>query len=158
MFLCKVCLNSDFLCNACEKKVKELGLTEDAVKLERFLYKFWQNNRIKMPQFDNVFDIGDEIVIITKKPSLLIGTKGSFVKKIEKFFNKHIIIIEPEKNAEAIEKILNVPILGINILYRNGKEIMKVRVKEKYKERVNKNKMRKIFENIIKKEYIVSFE
>lgn len=159
MRLCKVCLKSDFLCQACEKIVKKEGLSSEAIELERFLYFLTQQTRIREPSFDKVIDIGDTIIITTEKPALLIGNNGNIVKLIEKHFNKKVVVAHKNDYLSIAKKLLNIPIIGVNVVYK-GKEILKIRIKKMYetKTRSKQNVLVSTFHKLFNKEIKLHFE
>jgi transcription antitermination factor NusA-like protein len=74
----------------------------------------------------------DALIIITGRGDApkLVGKSGSVVKKIANKFKKSVRILEEASNFEEFveELIFPAPVNGINTLYRNNEEIIRIRI------------------------------
>ena len=138
MKICKVCLNNNILCSACNTKLKNKEIT----KLDVLVSKSIKKSKIKA-DFLNTLETKDTILILSDKEnsSRLIGKGGVNAKKLKKITNKKIIIIDNSNNKTIAESVLNSSIIGINILFAK---------QEKYRIRINKNNIKNIKKNMIK--------
>lgn len=153
MKICKICRNSDVLCQACQKKVEEGKIRQFEVDLDRAL-----SDINKEMDFKKAIIVENTLVIFTDNPSLLIGKGGNNVKKIQKKLGKKIKIV---KNTDDIKKIasdlLGASVIGMNIRYTPDGEEYVLRVSKKRK-RKNKDKTKKILEKMFNKKIDIKYE
>lgn len=130
--ICEVCLKSNILCSACKNKLDKGSITNDEIEVARYLY----NLSGKMKSIRDVKILGivnrDALIIITGRGDApkLVGKSGSVVKKIANKFKKSVRILEEASNFEEFveELIFPAPVNGINTLYRNNEEIIRIRI------------------------------
>lgn len=130
--ICEVCLKSDILCSGCQERLSAGKISQDDIKIARYLYALSDKMRsIKDIKISRVVDCGT-LVIITGRGDApkLVGRKGVVVKKIAKDFKKSIRILEeaPSFKDFAEEIISPASVSGINTLFRDNKEVYKIRV------------------------------
>jgi transcription antitermination factor NusA-like protein len=130
--LCEVCSKSEILCNSCQDKLDKGIITEDDVTVSRFLYNMSEKMKsIRDIKISKVIDC-EVLLIITGRgdAAKLVGKGGSVVKKIAKKFKKSIRILEEAPNFKEFveELIFPAPVNGINTLYRDNQEIMRIRI------------------------------
>ncbi len=130
--ICEVCLKSDILCNACQDKIEQGLITRDEVEVARYIYRL--SDKMKSIRNVNVLKIinSDALIIVTGRGDApkLVGKAGAVVKKIALKFKKSIRILEESSNFEDFveELIFPTTVNGINTLYRNNEEIIRIRV------------------------------
>lgn len=130
--ICEVCLKSNILCNSCQSKMDEGLLNEDEIEVARYIYKLSEKMKsirdVKLLRIIN----SDVLIIVTGRGDApkLVGKAGSVVKKIANRFKKSIRILEEASNLEDFveELIFPTQINGINTLYRDNEEIMRIRI------------------------------
>jgi transcription antitermination factor NusA-like protein len=102
------------------------------VEIARYIYKLSD----KMKSIRNVTLLkiinSDALIIVTGRGDApkLVGKAGSVVKKIAQRFKKSIRILEESSNFEDFveELIFPMTVNGINTLYRNNEEIIRIRI------------------------------
>jgi transcription antitermination factor NusA-like protein len=111
----------------------EQGLmTADEVEIARYIYRL--SEKMKSIRDVKVLKIinSDALIIVTGRGDApkLVGKSGAVVKKIAQRFKKSIRILEESSNFEDFveELIFPTPVNGINTLYRNNEEIIRIRV------------------------------
>ena len=130
--ICEVCLKSDILCNACQNKLEQGIINQDEIEIARYLYRL--SEKMKSIRDVNILRIinSDALIIITGRGDApkLVGKAGAVVKKIANRFRKSIRILEESSNLEDFveELIFPTTVNGINTLYRNNEEIIRIRV------------------------------
>jgi transcription antitermination factor NusA-like protein len=132
--LCDNCLESKKLCNSCYEKLNNNEINEMEVNVLRFIHSLSKKTHsLKDIKIVKVID-RDVLLIITGRgdAARLVGKGGAVVKLIAKKFKKSIRILEEASNfREFIEELVTpANINGINTLYRDNKEILRVRVPE----------------------------
>ena len=130
--LCNACLKSNTLCAACHCKLENGIISKDEIEVVRYIYKLSE----KMKSISDVrilkVNNSNALVIITGRGDApkLVGKSGAVVKKIAQKFKRPIRILEEASSLKdfAEELIFPTPINGINTLYRNSEEIIRIRV------------------------------
>lgn len=152
MKICGICLNNDMLCQACNNKLERGEISELDVKLSRALHKLGIRG-----DFIKAID-GNYVVIFcdSSSASKLIGRSGRNAKKIEGAIGKRVRVIENSGKKAVAEKVLNVPVIGINILYSGG-ESYKIRIQKQYQRKV-KQEAASMLDKIFDKNVQLVFE
>jgi len=160
MKICKICANNDILCNVCNEKLAKGEITQLDVDISRAIEKLKNEFKIKNIDFDFCLEGERTVYIFTKKSGGLIGPGGRNVKKLTEYLGKPVKIIEKTNNVKGlIEKLIGTsPLIGINILYKNGCEIFKVRLKKDFKKKLNIKELREIAKQATGKDIEVVFE
>ncbi len=156
MKICKLCLKSDMLCNACNKKVESGEISRAELDVARSLSKIEEGL-----EFSKAVDAGRKIVILCGKSdvSRIVGRGGRNAKKLEKDLKKSVKVIGTDSLADdknALESLFNVPVIGINILY-SGSESYRIRIEKKFERRIDKDII-KILDRLFGKKAEVVFE
>jgi transcription antitermination factor NusA-like protein len=130
--ICEVCLNSKMLCNYCQDKLDKKDITDLEVEVSRYLYGLSKKiATLRDIEIKKVMDCGVLLIVTDRgKAARLVGRNGSVVKKIAKQFKKAIRIVEEAPDFRRFLEGLTSPvsISGINTLYRDDKEIYKIRI------------------------------
>ncbi len=156
MKICKLCLKSDMLCNACNKKVESGEISRAELDVSRALNKIEEGM-----EFSKVVDAGRKIIILCDKSSVskIVGRGGRNAKKLEKELKKNVKVIGTDSLAEdknALESLFNAPVIGINILYSGG-ESYRIRIEKKFERRIGRDVI-KILDKLFGKKAEVVFE
>lgn len=129
--ICGICMNSDMLCMACKKKLDEGSISEADVRLARAVktlastFKVLDNITIK-----KVLE-GNTIIVMLcgmgDRPKL-VGREGVVINRLSKIMGKPVRVVEEtEDMKDFIKNIIHpVPLEGINVVYSNEGETLKV--------------------------------
>ena len=132
--ICEVCLKSEILCNGCKEKLNKNIMTEEEVEVVKYIYGL--SEKMKSIRDVKVLKVSsnNSLVIVTGRGDApkLVGRSGSIVKKIAKKFKKPIRILEEASNLRDFveELIYPTPVNGINTLYRDNEEIIRIRISD----------------------------
>ncbi len=131
--ICSICLNSDMLCMACKRKLDEGKITESDVKFSRMINEAAKSFRpLDGIAIKKVIENRDLAVIVCGRgdKSRLIGREGSMIRKLSKSAGKSIRVVEETSDMkEFIQDLISpVPVLGMNVLYANGNEVLKIMI------------------------------
>jgi transcription antitermination factor NusA-like protein len=119
------------LCSGCMRLLEEGKISSIDVALSRALEKMNLN-----VEFFRTLNHSNRIIIIAGKDSgRIIGRQGKTAMQLAKVLGKEIDVIEEGDEKKMIEKMLRVPILGINKVY-GKEEKLRVRVERRFRQRV----------------------
>ncbi len=152
MKICRICVQNDMLCQACNEKLKNGIITETDVAVSRAIFKV-------VPVASFIRSIGNGMVLILADRAnsvKLIGRNGKNAKLIEKELGKKIRIIEKTGEKEMIENIFSLPIIGINILY-SGEQKHLIRVQRQFQRRFHHDSVGAV-SSLLGKKFEVIFE
>ena len=133
MKICKVCLQSNMLCSACNKKLDSDEIKEIDVKLSRELHRINKERDTNLDFLSTVEDGSKLFVVVdSKHAARFIGPGGRNIKKLSQDLGKQIKLLEKTEGSDkhVIEKLIGAPIVGINKVY--PEESLKVRVERRY--------------------------
>ena len=130
--ICEVCLKSNILCSGCQDKLNTGKISQKDIEISRYLYDLSERMRsIRDIKILKVVDCGTLIIITdVGDAAKLVGRDGVIVKKIAKEFKKSIRILEEAPTFKGfVENLLSpAPISGINTLYKEDKEVYRVKI------------------------------
>lgn len=130
--ICEVCLKSNILCSGCQEKLNTGKINQKDIEISRYLYNLSERMRsIRDIKILKVVDCGTLIIITdVGDAAKLVGRDGVVVKKIAKDFKKSIRILEEAPSfKDFVENLLSpAPISGINTLYKEDKEVYRVKI------------------------------
>ena len=131
--ICGVCLKSGMLCRTCREAVEKGGVSEAEVRVSRLLFGLSDKVRnLKDITVKNVLETGGLLVIVCERgeAARMIGKSGNVVRRLEKELGKRVSIVEEAPDArQFIAGLLHpTPVVGVNVLYRGGGEMLKVMV------------------------------
>jgi len=120
------------LCQHCRTKLDSGEINELEIDVSRYLFDLSKRiNTLRGIKIRKIMNCG-VLLIVTDRGSAakLVGRNGSIVKKIAKKFKKSIRILEeaPDFRDFAEGLISPVSISGINTVYKDDKEIYKLRL------------------------------
>jgi len=129
--ICGICLNSDMLCMACNKKLNEGIISEADVRLARAVrtlastFKVLENITIK-----KVLEGGTIIVMLCGRGDRpkLVGREGVVINRLSKIMGKPVRVVEETEDLKDFVKNIIHPVQleGINVVYTNEGETLKV--------------------------------
>lgn len=132
--LCDKCLTSKNLCDTCQGKLESNKIRKEEIDVSKFIYGLSKKTKsLQDIKIVKVIDCGILLIITGRGDAArLVGKGGSVVKLIAKKFKKSIRILERASNFRDFVEELITPanVSGINTLYRDNKEIYRVRVPE----------------------------
>ena len=116
--LCAVCLKSDILCSGCQKNLEKGKISNTDIAVSRALTKLdVAVNYVKVVEDEK------SIIIIADRENAgaIIGRRGKNTKQLSQTLVKEVRVIENANNKQMIEKIARTQVIGINIVYPDGK-------------------------------------
>lgn len=134
MKICKVCLESDILCSACNRRLESGVISRVDVDLSHAIYKFGKEKSINIDFLSSIESDGRVFVVVeSRHAAKFIGPGGRNIKKISEMLGRQVKLIEKSEGSEkqVIEKMIGAPVLGINKTYSPA-ESYKVRVERRY--------------------------
>ena len=138
MKICKVCLQSDILCGACNRKLEEGRISRMDVALSRALHEINKERNADTDFLCAIEDAGKIFVVVdSRHAARFIGPGGKTIKKISAVLGKQVKLLEKADGGDrhVIEKLIGAPVLGINKVYDGG-ESYKVRIEVRYARKV----------------------
>ena len=129
--ICEICAKGSTLCSGCEERVKEGKIGELDVRISRLLQKLKDEHRLEGAEFFKAIDLGKVVLILTKGDvGILIGREGKVVAEISNEVGKKVRIAEVGGDMRKTVSDIIVPasVMGINTIYKDGKEAYKVRI------------------------------
>jgi transcription antitermination factor NusA-like protein len=157
--ICKICLQSDFLCSGCSSKLENNQITKTDVAIERALYNIAKDQKKFDADFLKSIELPEKVIILVDRKHVgsIIGKAGNNIVKLEKTLGKKVKVLEyTNDEKEMIKNIVGAPILAINKLYEK-EESIKVRIERRYEKRVDKS-AGEIIKNVIGKHASIVFE
>jgi len=162
MKICKICANNEILCKVCSDKLNRGEIAKIDVDVSRAIEKIKRDFDLKDVDFEFCFNGEQSILIVTKKMGGLIGPGGKNVKKLAEYLGKPVRIIKsPNTPKELIENLIGIsPLIGINVLFKNGEERYKVRLKNEFKKKLSMQvrEFTEIFKHLTGKNIELVFE
>lgn len=159
MKICKICLQSDYLCSACAQKLESGKITATDVVVSRALFKLSKDMKNFEADFIDAIDTDNMIIILCngKDMGAIIGKGGKNISKLEKLLGKKVRVVQHTSDEkEMIKSIIGVPIFAINKIY-DPDEALKMRVEKKYMKKVDKSAVQAA-KKIIGKDVKIVFE
>ena len=101
------------------------------IEVSRILYKINEQHNITMAQFSHAADLGEVVLVFTPgEAGLLIGRGGKVVSALSSALGKRVRIVTESGDARKSLEDLITPakVLGINEVWSDGKEKMRVRL------------------------------
>jgi transcription antitermination factor NusA-like protein len=135
--ICDVCLKSNILCSGCQDKLDKGIITKEEIEVVRYIHKLSEKMRsisdVKIMKVSN----SNALIIITGRGDApkLVGKSGAVVKKIAQKFKRPIRVLEEASNLKDFVEDLIFPttVNGINTLYKDNEEILRIRVQDSRK-------------------------
>ena len=129
--ICEICAKGEVLCSGCEGRVKDGKIGDLDVTVSRLLYKLKDEYKLEGASFFKAVDLGKVVLILTKgEVGILIGREGKVVAEISNAVGKKVRIAEIGGDLRKTVSDIIVPasVMGINTIYKDGKEAYKVRI------------------------------
>lgn len=134
--ICNVCLTSDILCSACNKKLEEGRITDSDLRVSRAIKRAAREFKpLDRVGIEKVIE-GRGIVIVKCRKGdapLLIGKNGAMKRKLSRAIGKDMRVVEELDDVRGFvgDLIRPTPLLGVNIIYRPGGEMLRVIIPER---------------------------
>jgi transcription antitermination factor NusA-like protein len=129
--VCDSDLKSGELCPSCKKKLEEGKITQLDFDIAQILFKINDRYNISNASFYKALDLGRVVLVLTHgEVGLLIGKQGKVVSEISSALGKKVRIAEASGDVKKTiaDIIMPARLLGINKVFHNGREVMKVRI------------------------------
>lgn len=132
-------MRSDFLCSACNEKVKTERLDKLTLDVIRFLGSLEDKYKnLRDAEVRGVIDLGKAMIIIAGRGSggKIVGRGGVIAKDLNSRFGM-VRVVEEGTREEMIQSLLfPVKPIGVNKVYGAGGERYKLRVKMADKKKI----------------------
>jgi transcription antitermination factor NusA-like protein len=161
--ICNVCLNSDILCAACKKRVEEGKLSGKEIKILKAINEVSKSFKpLGEVEITKIIS-GDRMsVIICRKGDgpRLVGKDGVMIKKLSRIVGNPLRVVEESMDEkEFIRNLISpVPLIGLNVVYEPGKEVLKVVIPRGRKIPMSRESFSKIVNQMFGKSAVVSNE
>jgi len=147
--ICSVCLKSGMLCRTCREKVEKGLISDTDIRVSRILHELSEHvMALKDVTLKKVVESEGLLVIMFGRgdAAKMIGKSGLVARRLEKEMGKRVSIVEEARDVkEFISNMLHpVPIVGVNVLYRKGAEVLRVLVPENSVSRVPGRNLKEI--------------
>jgi transcription antitermination factor NusA-like protein len=136
-----VCLKSGILCQGCESRLKEGKISKLDAKISRILFELAQKHRgLEKINFKRAIDAGNLIVLVVGWGEIrfAVGRSGKVIRELEGRLQTKIRVVEGDTEARKLAQDILTPakVLGVNVLYTEGKEKHRVRVPRSHLKRL----------------------
>ncbi|MCD6403298.1 MAG: hypothetical protein J7K98_03135 [Candidatus Aenigmarchaeota archaeon] len=160
--LCKVCLESDILCNVCSKRVEEEKITQIEIKRIKKVYEIVKNNK----EFENleikrILGINTIYIIVPKGHSKYFFIRNGFLlKKLSSVFKRPVKVVEESGDKRFfIQKLIQpATLIGLNVLYTPESKKYIVRIPYRERKFVNEKEVSQILSFLLPGELEIKFE
>lgn len=163
--ICNVCLRSGILCQGCENKLKEGRISELDIKISRTLFEIAQKRRgLEKINFKHAISTSGLIVLMVGMGEIrfAVGRGGKVVRELENQLRAKIRLIEEGAQTRKLAQDILTPakVLGVNVLYSEGKEEHRVRVPRPHLKRLpaNVKEIQTLLTKLTNKNITVVFE
>jgi len=129
--VCDSDLKEGELCPQCRQKLSSGRITQLDFDVAQILYKINDRYNITNASFYKAIDLGRVVLILTHgEVGLLIGKQGKVVSELSSALGKKVRIAEASGDVKKTIADIITParLLGINKVFHEGREIMKVRI------------------------------
>ena len=129
--VCDPDLRSGELCADCKKKMAEGRITALDFEVAQILFRINERYNITNASFYKAIDLGRVVLVLTKgEVGLLIGKEGKIVAELSHSLGKKVRIAEAGGDVKKTIADIITParLLGINKVFHEGKEVMRVRL------------------------------
>jgi transcription antitermination factor NusA-like protein len=145
------------LCRACNEKVKEGLISDTVVRVSRILLKLSEDIKsLKDIAVKKAVESDGLIVVVCGKgdAAKVIGKSGLTVKKLERELGKPVKIVEEAGSVkEFLAGLLHpVPIVGVNVLYKQKDEVLRVLVGKSIGRHIKISDLREIVKKVFGKD------
>lgn len=159
--ICKICLESGFLCQACEKKVKKGEISERDVEIARLLYRLYKKDLVINPSFKKSVETDGYIILLVEGPvAPLIGKGGRVVRLLSKELGKKVRVVDISSGIKKMIEDLVLParLYGISVVYKpDGNEEYRILLKRNEKRQIPDEILCKIVEKVSGKSCSVTY-
>jgi transcription antitermination factor NusA-like protein len=161
--VCQICIKSGILCRSCSDKLASGEISPSEVKVAEVLLKMSEEKRqLREVGIKKVIDSGDMTLIIcgTGDAAKIIGASGQIVRKLERELHKRVMVIEEASDMKGFVRDILKPmrIESINTVYKNGREVVKVRAPDGRGQRISSSDFSRIMSAVYGKEAEITGE
>jgi transcription antitermination factor NusA-like protein len=161
--ICDLCARTSALCSGCEEKLKGGKISDMDVTVSRLLHKLGETYNLSAADFYKAIDLERVVLILTHGDvGILIGREGKVVAEISNAVGKKVRIAEVSGDMRKTVSDIVMParVLGINKIYRDGKEAYKVRfAKSELKQLpMDMGTLEKAMKQLFEADVVVAFE
>ena len=148
--ICDGCAKTGVLCSNCEAKLGKGEISELDVELAKTLHETGHDD----VGFERVVDVGDSIIILTKKKFLgkLIGKGGENLRMLSNKLGKNVRIVGTENLQDTIRDLIApAHISSINKVYlSDGKLLQRIKIRrgEKGRLRMDLKEIQKVISSL----------
>lgn len=158
--VCSVCAKSNALCQSCESKIKKGELAPVDVELSNFFHERYKDLDA---EFVGSFTTKDFIILFMRgKVGAVVGRGGRGVSEISHKLGKRVKIVNLDDDIRRIasEIVFPAAVLGINTLFKENKEVVKVRIAKKNFGRIpiDITSLERVFLKLFSKTVQITFE
>ncbi|MFA4983058.1 MAG: hypothetical protein WC588_02460 [Candidatus Micrarchaeia archaeon] len=124
-------VRSGELCEGSKRKIAEGKLSALDFEVAQILLKINERYNISNASFYRALDLGKAVLIMTRgEAGFLIGKNGKIVSELSAALGRKVRIVEMKGDVKksVSDVIMPARLLGINQIFRNGKEMTKVRL------------------------------
>jgi transcription antitermination factor NusA-like protein len=116
---------------ACKKRLEGGEVTQSDIEVSRIINEVGKSFKpLNEVEIKKVIGGKNISVIICKKGdgARLVGKNGVMIKKLSKLLGKPIRIVEESEDVkEFVENLIKpIPVVGMNVIYKPEKEILKI--------------------------------
>ncbi len=161
--ICDLCARTSALCSGCEEKLKGGKISDMDVTVSRLLHKLGETYNLSAADFYKAIDLERVVLILTHGDvGILIGREGKVVAEISTAVGKKVRIAEVSGDMRKTVSDIVMParVLGINKVYKDGKEAYKVRfAKSELKQLpMDMGTLEKAMKQLFEADVVVAFE
>lgn len=161
--ICDLCARTSALCSGCEEKLKGGKISDMDVTVSRLLHKLGETYNLSSADFYKAIDLERVVLILTHGDvGILIGREGKVVAEISTAVGKKVRIAEVSGDMRKTVSDIVMParVLGINKIYKEGKEAYKVRfAKNELKQLpMDMGTLEKAMKQLFEADVVVAFE
>lgn len=161
--VCDSDLRSGELCKECRAKLAAGKISELDFEVAQILFKINERYNITNASFYKAIDLGRVVLILTSgEVGLLIGKEGKIVAEISHSLGKKVRIAEAQGDVKKTIADIITParLLGINKVFHEGKEVMKVRLSKSDLASLplDLSSLERVLKSILEDEVKISFE
>lgn len=161
--ICSVCLNSNMLCTACKKRADKDNLSEDDMKILKAINEVSKTFKpLSDVEIKKIVNVEKMSVVVCREGdgARLVGKDGVMIKKLSRIVGRPLRVVEESGDVkEFIKNLINpVPVVGLNVIYKPGKEVLKVVIPRGRKIPMSKESFSRIVNVVFGKDAVVRNE
>ncbi len=161
--VCDSDIQNGELCPSCRKKLAQGKITKLDFEVAQILCKINERYNISNASFYKALDLGRVVLILTKgEVGLLIGKQGKIVSELSSALGKKVRIakMKGDTKSSIADIIMPVKLLGINKVFSEGQEVLKVRMDKRDLQHLpmDVDSLEKVLKSLLEEQIKLSFE